>query len=231
MRRRRNSRWRITHKTGRYRCESAGTARLADVWSRGRRGLRCKAGGQSRAATSVCLRSRHLRRGRFFGSRMIPPPLRCAGRRSGRSATTATQDNHFKRPAQLNFPDCLKQPSATRISRRERNLVLFHISSFHANHVLVLRRIEVVRQFLRGPRIPNHSGMRVEFFNADRALQFLIVDFNRTGVVRINTVGFLSDVERRIIGVSPRAIGVKGKIVERLAPAEPVRLTAAISPT
>jgi len=57
------------------------------------------AGGQSRAATLFARDSGHVARGQALGSRMIPPTLRCAGRRTGRSATTATNNGLADRVA------------------------------------------------------------------------------------------------------------------------------------
>jgi hypothetical protein len=63
---------------------------------------------------SICLRSGHLLRGPTAGARKIPPPLRCAGRRNGRSAATATNKSAKLRPLQAMFasPNKSRSPNA-----------------------------------------------------------------------------------------------------------------------
>jgi len=79
----------------------------------------------------------------------------------------------------------------------------------------VFRRVEVVRQFLRRPRIPDDGGVGTGFLNADHASKFLIVDFHGSGVIGINAVGFLCDAQRSVAGRLPRAVGAGGEVVEQ----------------
>ena len=71
---------------------------------------------------SVCPHSGHLTRGHAGGPRMIPPPLRSAGRRSGRSATTATKDRVQMHPPQKRPapPDALVTPAFPVVVGRRR---------------------------------------------------------------------------------------------------------------
>ena len=112
-----------------------------------------------------------------------------------------------------------------RFARCEGNLVSLHVAGFHTDHVFMFRRIEVIRQFLRRPRIPDDGGLRAGFFHADGALQIFITDFYCRGCAAISAVRLAIDADRETFRRSAHAIVALGKVTQSESIARRTALT------
>ena len=79
----------------------------------------------------------------------------------------------------------------------------------------MFRRVKVVRQFLRRPRIPDHGGVGTGFLHANRPFEIFVADFHRAGRVGINAVGFLRDAQNGISFQFARAGSAGGEVIKR----------------